>query len=176
MTICDDRTRSPPARKGARISPSPHAKPHQRRKNVAHGARRGITAHREHAEPRSGDRRCAIIKTALSPLPGLFRRIGPAFSPRLSPWATFLRPPRRAPEAVRVRGSVISEADCDQKLSPARRHRQMKPLRDDFCHGLHRYCLRHRGPEILPCPPLFEQRLPHRGNGFRRDIHLGNPQ
>jgi hypothetical protein len=128
---------------GARISPSPRTKPHQRRKNVAHGARtcekiessvrrgpphpalratlspkgergithvssppplggeggaqpalssagagrvrgserstaisshlpsRGITAHREHAEPRSGDRRSAIVKTALSPLPGL---------------------------------------------------------------------------------------------------------
>ena len=50
-------------------------------------------ADREHAEPRSGDRRSAIIKTALSPLPGLFRRIGPAFSPRLSPWATFCARP-----------------------------------------------------------------------------------
>ena len=84
-----------------RASP-PHAKPHQRRKNVAHGASRGITAHREHAEPRSGDRRSAIIKTSLSPLPGLLRRIGPAFSPRLSPWATFLRPPQRAPEPDRA--------------------------------------------------------------------------
>jgi hypothetical protein len=33
------------------------------------------------------------MKTALSSLPGLVRRIGSAFSPRLSPWATFLRPP-----------------------------------------------------------------------------------
>ena len=32
---------------------------------------RGITGHREHAEPRSGDRRSAIIKIALSPLSGL---------------------------------------------------------------------------------------------------------
>jgi hypothetical protein len=31
----------------ARISPSPYAKPHQRRKNVAHGDSRGITGHRE---------------------------------------------------------------------------------------------------------------------------------
>jgi hypothetical protein len=71
---------------------------------------RGITGHREHAEPRSGDRRSAIIKTGLPPLPGLFGRIGPAFSPRLSPWATFLRPPWRAPElgAGAERSSAVS--------------------------------------------------------------------
>jgi len=34
---------------------------------------RGITVHRENAEPRSGDISSAIVKTALSPLPGLFR-------------------------------------------------------------------------------------------------------
>jgi hypothetical protein len=47
----------------------------------SHLPSRGITAHNEHAEPRSGDRSTAIITTALSPLPGLFRRIVPAFSP-----------------------------------------------------------------------------------------------
>ena len=46
----------------------------------SHLPSRGITALIEGAEPRSGDRRSAIIKTALSPLPGLFRRIVPAFS------------------------------------------------------------------------------------------------
>jgi len=87
----------PPHPQPPQISASPRTKPHQRRENVAHGASRGMTAHREHAEPRSGDRRSAIIKTALSPHPGLFRRIGLALFPRLSPWATFLRPSRRAP-------------------------------------------------------------------------------
>jgi hypothetical protein len=91
---------------GAGRIPSPHSKPHQRRENVAHGASRGITAHSEQAEPRSGDRRSAIAKTTLSPLPGLFMRIGTAFSPRLSPWATFLRPPRRAPEPDRAYSSA----------------------------------------------------------------------
>ena len=61
----------------ARITPSPHAKPHQRRKNVARGASRWMTAPREHAEPRSGDRRSTVIKTALSPLPGLFQEYRP---------------------------------------------------------------------------------------------------
>ena len=75
----------------ARISPSPRAKPRQRRKHVAHGASRGTTSHSEYAQPRSGDRSFAVIKIAPSPLPGLSWRIGPAFRPRLSPWATFLR-------------------------------------------------------------------------------------
>jgi len=42
----------------------------------SHVHSRGITAHREQAEPRSGARRSAITKTVLSPLPGLFRRVG----------------------------------------------------------------------------------------------------
>jgi hypothetical protein len=104
---------------GAGISSSPHTKPHQRRENVAHGASRGITAYREHAEPRSGDRRSAMIKTALSPLPGLFRRIVPAFSPRLPPWATRVHPhprplSRPAGEGCRRRG----EGHSTQGLRP----------------------------------------------------------
>jgi len=78
--------------RSARISPSPRAKPRQRRKHVAHGASRGTTSHSEYAQPRSGDRSFAVSKTALSPLPGLSWRLGLAFHPRLSPWALFLRP------------------------------------------------------------------------------------
>jgi len=72
-----DRLRNQPplAPIDAGISSSPQAQPLQRRKNVAHGAGRGITAP-----------------------PGAFLPIGHANSPRLSPWATFLRPPRRASE------------------------------------------------------------------------------
>ena len=49
-----------------------------------------------------------IMKTALSALPGLFGCIGPRPSPRLSPWATFLRPPRRAPEPNRAYSSAYA--------------------------------------------------------------------
>jgi len=119
----------------AGISPSPDTKPHQRRENAAHGASRGITADREHAEPRSGDRRSAIMKTALSPLPGLFRRIVPAFSPRLPPWATFLRPPRRAPEPDRARSSAYRRGTCQLgvrlRRGPTRRHRAVQDRRLD---------------------------------------------
>jgi len=89
---------------GARIGPSPHAKPHQRRKNVAHGASRGIMAQREHAEPRSGDRRSAIIRTTLSPLPGLFRHIVPAFLPTAVAVGHILAP---APAGSGARSSLF---------------------------------------------------------------------
>ena len=77
---------------GSRASPPSHGKPHPRRKDAAHGESRRTGTHWEYGKPRSGDRKSAIIKTALSPLPELSWRIGPAFHPRLSPWATFLRP------------------------------------------------------------------------------------
>ena len=99
--------------------PSPSA---DGRENVAHGASRGITADREHTEPRSGDRRSAIIKTALSPLTGLFRRIGFAFSPRLLPWATFLRPPRRASEANRAYSCAYAPRTCARRRLSSRLH------------------------------------------------------
>ena len=66
-------------------------------------ASRGITADREHAEPLSGDRRSAIIKTALSPLPGLFRRIVPTFSPRLRHGPHYAAPNGAAKRTMRLR-------------------------------------------------------------------------
>ncbi len=102
----------------------------------SHLPSRGITAHSEHAEPRGGDRRSAIIKTALSPLPGLFGRIGTDFSPRLSPWATLLRPPQRAPKPDRAYSSAYGlrgRGHCqglDSKLLNSARAQRMEKTKD----------------------------------------------
>ncbi len=81
-TLSPIRVDSPlPSAIGARITSSPQAKPHQRRKNVAHGESRGMTVQRKHAEPRSGDRRSTVIRPALSPLPGLYQEHWPCLFP-----------------------------------------------------------------------------------------------
>ncbi len=92
---------------GARITPSPHAKPHQRRKNVAHGARRcekiicrrqtikARVCHSERSEEsRSVSPPLSVTSISrarfLAALGMTGPYVGSIFSQLLSPWATFL--------------------------------------------------------------------------------------